>query len=65
MSADLSVEKAVEIDFQSNGFHGQLFFVRTKATVVQFAFVALDTSDPSTVSEASSVVLHALDRLAS
>jgi len=64
-SADLAAEKAIEIDFQSNGFHGQLFFVRTNAAVVQFAFIALDTADTSTVSEASSVVLHALDRLAS
>jgi hypothetical protein len=64
-STELKVENAVEIDFQSSGFHGQLFFVRTNATVVQFAFIALDTADPSTVSEASSVVLHALDLLAS
>jgi hypothetical protein len=64
-SSVFKVDKAVEIDFQSTGFHGQLFLLRSNATVVQFAFIALDTADPSTVSEPSSVVLHALERLAS
>jgi hypothetical protein len=64
-SSELNVEKAVEIDFQANGFHGQLFFVRMSAVVVQFVFQTVDSADTSTVPDASSVVRHALDRLAS
>jgi hypothetical protein len=64
-SSDLGVETAVEIDFQSDGFHGQLFLVQTNTMVVQFAFISLDGADTSTVAEASSVVVNALDRLAS
>jgi hypothetical protein len=64
-STDLGVENATEIDFQSSGFHGQIFIVRVDVTVLQFAFVALDTSDTSAVPDATSVVSRALERLAS
>jgi hypothetical protein len=58
------VDKAVEVDFRSDGFHGQLFFARTNATVVLIAFIWLDTADTSGTRSSLLVTREALDRLA-
>lgn len=60
---ELNVTDAVEIDFTASGFRGQLFFIRTNAGIVAFAFSALDTVDTTALPDALTIVKQGLAKL--